>query len=365
MSNYGQLGEFRAEEEQFSSYMERVEAYFIANEIEKEMKQKSIFITSIGAKTYKLLRDLLLPSKPMDAKFNVITETLKKHFEPKPCEIVERFRFNTCDRSLNQSTADYVAELRRLSEFCNYGDKLEEHIRGRLVCGIRDNRIQRRLLSEGNLTLKKAVEISIGVELAEKNMVTLEKHQEKMPEIHVVKKENTDYQKTPYKEKCRICGRTGHDKKDCRFKNAKCFACGKVGHLKNVCKGGNQETNVVSREYDNEEDGENIYSMFNIETGNNGVIFSTIKLNDVKCKLQVDTGAAVSIISEQTLARLRRGKQKVELRKSKTKLKTFTGEMVDVLGKIEVDIGNNQRVGLFVVQGDVPNIAGRVLIKQL
>ena len=143
------------------------------------------------------------------------------------------------------------------------------------------------------------------------------------------------------------------------------FCCGKVGHLKNVCKGGNQETNVVSREYDNEEDGENIYSMFNIETGNNGVIFSTIKLNDVKCKLQVDTGAAVSIISEQTLARLRRGKQKVELRKSKTKLKTFTGEMVDVLGKIEVDIGNNQRVGLFVVQGDVPNIAGRDLIKQL
>ena len=221
------------------------------------------------------------------------------------------------------------------------------------------------MLSEGNLTLKNAVEISIGVELAEKNMVTLEKHQEKMPEIHVVKKENTDYQKTPYKEKCRICGRTGHDKRDCRFKNAKCVACGKVGHIKKGCKGGNPETNVVSREYDNEEDGENMYSMFNIKTGNNGFIFSTTKLNDVKCKLQVDTGAAVSIISEQTLAILRRGKQKVELRKSKTKLKTFTGELVDVLGKIEVDIGNNQRVGLFVVQGDVPNIAGRDLIKQL
>ena len=65
MSNFGNIGEFRAEEEQFSSYTERIEAYFIANDIKEEAKKKSIFITSIGPKTYKLLRDLVLPKKPM------------------------------------------------------------------------------------------------------------------------------------------------------------------------------------------------------------------------------------------------------------------------------------------------------------
>ena len=56
------------------------------------------------------------------------------------------------------------------------------------MCGIRDNIIQRGLLSESDLTLQRAIEICIGVELAEKNMLTLEE-QSKMPEIHLMKKE--------------------------------------------------------------------------------------------------------------------------------------------------------------------------------
>ena len=55
------------------------------------------------------------------------------------------------------------------------------------MCGIRDNIIQRRLLSESDLTLQRAIEICIGVELAGKNMLTLEERS-KMPEIHLMKK---------------------------------------------------------------------------------------------------------------------------------------------------------------------------------
>ena len=70
------------------------------------------------------------------------------HYKQVPCEIVERYRFNTCDIQPNQKMTAYMTLLRRRSEHCNYGYKLEEQLRDRLVCGVKDNRIQRRLLPE-------------------------------------------------------------------------------------------------------------------------------------------------------------------------------------------------------------------------
>ena len=56
--------------------------------------------------------------------------------------------------------ADFVAELRALAEFCNYGETLNDMLRDRIVCGVRDEHIQRRLLAESNLTLQKALDIA-------------------------------------------------------------------------------------------------------------------------------------------------------------------------------------------------------------
>ena len=62
--------------------------------------------------------------------------------------------------------ADFVAELRRLSEYCGFQD-LEDMLRDRLVCGFRDARIQKKLLAEMGLTFKKAFETAQAVETAE------------------------------------------------------------------------------------------------------------------------------------------------------------------------------------------------------
>ena len=289
MSTFGNIGEFSTEEASFTSYKERVEAYFIANDIDNIEKQKS-------------LRDLLIPIKPLKSTMKFIFETLEKHFEPKPCEIVERFRFNTCERKETQTTGDYVAELRKLSEFCNYNNKLDEHIRDRLVCGIKDNRIERRLLSEGDFNLQKALEICWAMEQAERNMVILERVPEPLP-IHFMKNKEVKQkynQNSNNQTKCMICGRTGHENSECRFKNAKCFNCGKIGHLKNMCRRSeNKQTHAVSREDSTSSEEEQIYSMFNIRTESGRVITSTIRLNNVACKLQVDTSEAVSIISRK------------------------------------------------------------------
>ena len=56
--------------------------------------------------------------------------------------------------------ADFVAALRNLAEHCEYKDTLETMLRDRIVCGIRDEKIQRRLLVEKELIFAKAYEIA-------------------------------------------------------------------------------------------------------------------------------------------------------------------------------------------------------------
>jgi len=40
----------------------------------------------------------------------------------------------------------------------------------------------------------------------------------------------------PASDTCKCCGKTGHVKKDCKFKDKECTVCGKVGHLKALCR---------------------------------------------------------------------------------------------------------------------------------
>ena len=133
-----------------------MEFFFTANDIKDAEKKKAILLNSSGSKTYKLFRDLTAPAKPVDKTFVELVKSMKDHLSPKPNPIAERFRFNTRDRQSEESVANYVAELRRLTEHCEYGTSLNDMLRDRLVCGIKHDRVQQRLLSEGaELTLEK------------------------------------------------------------------------------------------------------------------------------------------------------------------------------------------------------------------
>ena len=98
---------------------------------------------------------------------------LKSHFEPKPLLIAERFHFHRRDQAAGETIAEYVAELRRLSTHCDFGDTLNDALRDRLVCGLRYESVQKRLLSEPDLTFKRALEIAQSLEAADKNAKAL------------------------------------------------------------------------------------------------------------------------------------------------------------------------------------------------
>ena len=128
---------------------------------------KSILLTVCGQKMYGLIRNLTSPQKPSDKSYDELKALIAQHLKPKPLAIAERFRFYQRNQGKQETVSQYVAELRKLSEHCDFGEFLNQALRDRLVCGLSSVATQRKLLAEDKLDLKKAMEVAISMELAE------------------------------------------------------------------------------------------------------------------------------------------------------------------------------------------------------
>jgi hypothetical protein len=60
----------------------------------------------------------------------------------------------------------YVAEIKKLSEHCEFGTALNDSLRDRFVCGLYNESIQKRLLVETSLTFEKALKLAVAMETA-------------------------------------------------------------------------------------------------------------------------------------------------------------------------------------------------------
>ena len=214
MANFaiGNIGEFSEVTETWKSYTERVKQYFMANEISDDRKVPAL-LALMGGKTYSLLRNLTSPDDPASRGFDAIVKLLDDHLSPKPLVIAERFRFHKRDQKDSELIPVYVAELRKLSEHCDFKANLNDALRDRLVCGIKHGNIQKKLLSESNLTLQKAIDIATAMETAAKDAVELQQ-QHRPDSVHQLSKKPTSNTKPKEKNKaCFRCDRFNHTTK--------------------------------------------------------------------------------------------------------------------------------------------------------
>ena len=228
----GALHEFRPEEERFTVYLERVTIFFAVNDIPAE-KKVPLLLNAIGGKTYGVLRNLMAPDNPINKTFEEITGKLTEHFDPKPLIVMERYYFHKRDQAAEESVAEYMAELRRLAAKCQFETHLEDALRDRLVCGLRNEHMQRGLLTEADLNLEKAIKRATAMEAAHAHAQTL-----KTPQLTVGKMDQRSRETQPTQDsvvrQCPRCGNTGHLAGECRFKDSVCHRCKKRGHLKRV-----------------------------------------------------------------------------------------------------------------------------------
>ena len=212
-------------------------------------KQRAILLSAIGPSTYRIIRTLVSPDKVTDYTFFELVEKARAHFNPKPSPIVKRFEFNTRCQGENESVASYVAELRKIAEFCDYGRVLNDMLRDRIVCGTSNKAVQRRLLQEPDLTYEKALEIALSAETAEKDSKRLTGGTVDPPAIVELVKDRPTHragnkgqyrgrnnkppkqQPSSQKGEDKECYRCGgwHNPAECRFRQYECHFCKKRG----------------------------------------------------------------------------------------------------------------------------------------
>ena len=185
MNSIGKLEEFDETCGNWSAYIERVEQYFLANDVDDE-KKVPVLLTVIGGKTYSLLQTLTSLDKPSTKSFEEIVAILQGHLSPKPLLITEQFRFHKRDQREDGNNDTYVAEIKKLSEHCEFGTALNDSLRDRFVCKLHHESIQKRLLVKTSLTFEKAPKLVVPMETAMKDSVELRGKTKSEPPVNSI-----------------------------------------------------------------------------------------------------------------------------------------------------------------------------------
>ena len=115
----GRLDELQVGTKDFDCYIERMEQYFITNDI-PEGKKVPAFLSAIGAKAYEFLCNLVVPDSLKDKRFNDLVKTLLAHLKPKPLVIAERFKYHKRMQHEEESVAEYIVTLKHLATHCDF-----------------------------------------------------------------------------------------------------------------------------------------------------------------------------------------------------------------------------------------------------
>lgn len=292
--------------------------------------------------------------------------------------IAERFKFGKRYQRSGEPSTTYLAELRRLAETCRFGDKLEEQLRDRFVCGLNHTMAQKQCLTIENPTLTRAVELVAGLEAAEDQMKIL-KDARATAEDEVKQVASTS-------AACWRCLKTNHTPQDCRYKGYDCDACGQKGHLRKACKNSRvqQRRGETSNQHgkgkrkgpakkgkgavqqlkEEERAEEYLVLRTNAESLTVPPLKKSVFINDVTLEMEVDTGATVTVIPKRL-----QGKLKIRtLEPFRTKLCTGSGQSLNVCGTADVHVTSNQKtwtLPLVVVNVEVPPLLGRNWIQVL
>ncbi|KAJ8405108.1 hypothetical protein AAFF_G00330290 [Aldrovandia affinis] len=121
-------------------------------------------------------------------------DELEKYFKPAKNTIYERYVFGSCKQEEGESIDNFVTRLRERAATCEYGQLKDEMIRDKIVLGVANESIRRRLLREKGLTLITAIEMCRAAEQTDIRMRAMDMSTTSPPHteaVHAVAKQHS------------------------------------------------------------------------------------------------------------------------------------------------------------------------------
>ncbi|XP_063371511.1 uncharacterized protein K02A2.6-like [Cydia amplana] len=420
----GKVGPFDLVNDNWELYVDRLEQYFVANDVKNEMKVATL-ITVMGGDAYELMVNLCTPVKPATKTYDQLVALMKGHLNPKPSLLAERFKFRQRVQKRDESIANFVTDLKKLSKDCGFtGDTLKDNLRDQFVCGLSNDDIRQKLFTEDDtITFDRAYKLAVSMEAAEVNAALVEdctrnRSSDSIPasaatSVHHLgragrgraaadggragagtagrgkitigggpsamsgagsgkmrgfgQNNNTDLYGV-----CKVCG-AKHEADRCKFKKYVCRVCNQEGHLKRVCpklRGGSSlynvtEEKVVYLDHSDSSDSDEVnnFSINSSESLECEPYTIDVNIAGKWLNMEIDTGSAISCISLECYKKLF---THCKIQRSHLVLNYYTDIKVKPVGKIIPNVqcnGISKELDLYVIENGKTSLLGRRWIR--
>ena len=181
-----------------------------------------------------------------------ILELQEEYYIGKTNVSYERYKFHSRNQKDGESTTTYIGELRRLAHSCDFENITPDQlIRDRIVCGVGDDGLRKKLLQSDNLSLDGCVstcgaselagaqawsmteelrstrsEVESDIKYAANRKRWLDRRPQKSAEPGWSRREFCGGHHRcgpghcpPYGQRCRYCKRMNHFESQCRLRN--------------------------------------------------------------------------------------------------------------------------------------------------
>ncbi|XP_039750618.1 uncharacterized protein LOC120626866 [Pararge aegeria] len=196
--------------------------------------------------------DLCSPVHPEDKTFDQLVKLVKDHLEPERSEIAERHIFRQRKQQQGEGVKVYLQNLKHLAKTCSFGAQLEINLRDQFVSGLISEEMRSRLFAEKNIDYRRAVELALALEAAERHATTAcatvapgaralsdgAFNDDGLHRVGPVRGSQVagggSGNGVAGRRACARCGK-GHPGR-CRYRYHSCDLCGQKGHLKAMCE---------------------------------------------------------------------------------------------------------------------------------